>query len=163
MNPQILHDYIVRPTLKRMGKKYNTKVARVLMMATSAQESHCGTYFKQVKGPALGIYQHEPETIKDDFKNFLDFNPKLAKILRDLQSPAGKKDSDVISVIGNLFYATGLARVHYYRFEEPLPDTIEFEGIWQYYKKYWNTDAGDATRNQFRDNFNRLVATVNFD
>lgn len=162
MNPQVLHDYIIRPTLERMGKKYNTKVARVLLMATAAQESHCGTYFKQIKGPALGIYQHEPETIKDLFKNFLVYNPKLTKILADLQSSAGKKDPDVISVIGNLFYATGLARANYYRFSEPLPTTMEFEGIWQYYKKHWNTDAGDATRNQFRENFNRFVATVNF-
>jgi hypothetical protein len=33
-----------------------------LLMGTAAQESHLGTYLKQINGPALGVFQMEPNT-----------------------------------------------------------------------------------------------------
>jgi len=163
MNPQVLHDYIIYPALEHLGSKYNSKVARILLLSTAAQESHCGTYFKQVKGPALGIYQMEPATTKDLFDNSLTYNPMLTAQLGGLQSHAAKVNPKLLSVLGNTFYATGLARANYYRFSKPLPKPDDIYGIWEYYKRFWNTNEGAATEEEFMKNYQRFVEGVNFD
>lgn len=162
MNPQVLHDYIIRPTLEHLGDKYNTKVARKLLLATCAQESHCGVYFKQVKGPALGIYQMEPITIRDLFNNSIAHNKTLKVKIAEFQSPAAEKNPEFFSIIGNTFYATAVARANYYRFREGLPAADDIDGIWKYYKKYWNSTLGAATKLQFMNNYERFVDGVDF-
>lgn len=162
MRPQILHDYIIEPVLARMGDKFNTKAARQLLLATAAQESHCGSFFKQVKGPALGIYQFEEWVVKDLYTNYLNYRPETLELVDEFQSPAGKAELGLSSVLGNTFYATAIARMQYFRQPEKMPEFNDFDGMWEYYKKYWNTELGKATEQEFRYNWNRYVEVVNF-
>jgi hypothetical protein len=164
MNPQVLHDYIIFPVLDAMkiysGFEYNSSAARQLLLATFAQESHCGDYLKQVKGPALGMPQMEPATIADLYKNFAvgDKRELLFKFL----SPAEQAYPSLIGMVGNLNYATALARMNYRRFPGALPLFGDQEGMWKYYKKYWNSVVGAATQEDFDTNWARYVKDVNF-
>ena len=52
----------------------NSLSAVNLLLGTAAQESRLGEYIEQVNGPALGIFQMEPKTEIDIFRNFLTYN-----------------------------------------------------------------------------------------
>ncbi len=164
MNPQVMHDYIIFPVLEAMKQysaaEYNSPAARQLLLATSGQESHCGDYVKQVKGPALGPYQMEPATIQDLFTHFAT-GDKLVLVQRFL-SEAEKASPGLIGLVGNFYYSTAVARMNYRRFSAPLPAFNDQEGMWNYYKKYWNSVAGAATKEDFDTNWERYVKPVDF-
>ena len=54
-------------------------------MLTAAHESHQGEYPKQVHEPALGIYQVEPTTAYELFKNYLWRKPDMELKLYELR------------------------------------------------------------------------------
>src|SRR3990167_7931494 len=119
LNPKQFRECVVRPTLKMLHPEIPYSIeAEELLMLTAAHESHLGTYLKQQGGPALGIYQMELATHGDLWKNFLKPGSLLNHRLMLLHSPAL---DDRENLIGNLFYATAMARVHYFRVKEPLP------------------------------------------
>lgn len=164
MDAQVFHDYIMFPTLATMSKygnfNYNSAAARQLMLATAAQESHVGTYLKQVKGPALGPYQMEPPTLLDLYKNFATGERRV--LLHRFASPAELEEAPLIAVVGNLHYATALARMNYRRFPAALPAFGDQKAMWAYYKKYWNSVLGAATEEDFDVNWKRFVKGVDF-
>jgi hypothetical protein len=103
-----------------------------------------------VDGPALSIYQIQPET----YQGVIDYI-KPRQTLR--QNILASCNFDVFpppmqELITNLKYATIITRVHYSQFEEALPAANDKEGMWNYYKKYWNTKGGAATQNEFYAN-----------
>jgi hypothetical protein len=159
MRPQILHDYIIKPVLEHMGSKYNTKAARQLLLATAAQESHCGFYAKQVKGPALGLYQMEKPTLNDLYENYLYFHPSQERIVENFNII---NISDKIELVGNNYYSTAIARMQYWRDSEPMPDFNDFDGMWTMYKRVWNTHLGKATLHEFQENWIGFVKNVDF-
>ena len=54
--------------------------AENLLMGTAAQESALGEYIRQLgNGPALGIFQMEPETFDDIVRNYLSYRPDLCR------------------------------------------------------------------------------------
>lgn len=149
INSQQLLEYVINPTLDMLG--LNSPVAARLLLGTCAQESHMGTYIKQIKGPALGIYQMEPATHADIKQNFLTYKPELlAKINR-------LGDGADTSLIYNLAYATALCRIHYFRVKAPLPDGNDLNGLAYYWKKYYNTPQGKGTEQEFIENYRRYV------
>lgn len=162
MKPQTLHDYIIFPTLNFMGPTYNTPAIRQLLLATCAQESHCGQYLKQIKGPALGLYQMEPATVKDLYTNFVAYDKERQRVLEQFISPAAAVAPQLISLVGELFYATALARMNYRRVKEAVPAFNSFPAMWAYYKKYWNSTLGAATEREFQANWNAYVREVDF-
>ena len=58
------------------GAKFSTDAVELLMMI-AAHESLMGKYIKQVNGPALGLFQMEPVTHDDLYKNFISKNQSL--------------------------------------------------------------------------------------
>jgi len=143
---------IIRDALDPL-KLYSVK-AEELLVITAAQESLGGTYLWQndrlgfPKGPALGVYQMEPATYKDLFVNFLSFHEQL--LLR--MTPGPDKPERMVY---DLYYATQIARLYYYRFKEAIPEDLE--GQLRYYKKYWNTELGKATIAEARKNYERFL------
>ena len=113
-----------------------------LLMLTCAVESNFGTYIKQVKGPALGVFQMEPSTEKDIHKNFLKYKPQLATTVRDF---AGNFINPELDLRANLTYAIIMARVHYLRVPVPLPEVDDLVGLAKYWKKYYNTHLGKGS------------------
>jgi hypothetical protein len=145
---QDLKQYVIIPALQLMGEKYASDVAMQLLLATAAQESHMGEYLHQVNGPALGIYQMEPAT-------FVDTLNRAANILGGIYptSPSER-------LIYDLRYATVVARAKYYLDRSPLPQAGDVNGLWDIYKRVWNTNLGAATQQQFLGNYAKYVEGV---
>lgn len=149
---------IVRPALDQL--QLYSLAAEELLVITCAQESLGGTYLMQndargyPKGPALGPYEMERPTYYDLFYNFLNYRPMLWERLvgPTLYVP------DAERMVYDLRYATGVARLNYYRFPKPLPDYADIDALVRYYKKYWNTELGAATLKETRENYEKFAA-----
>lgn len=152
INPRDLRRYVIDPMCEILADKASVPHPAFiddLLIATCAQETHMGVYLHQSgRGPALGIYQMEPATIDDLFGNFITGSSRFKPAIDAVMVPGiDIKDQ----IIWNLGFATVVARLNYYRVREPLPKTADFDSLWHYYKKYWNSDLGAATPDQFRD------------
>lgn len=157
INAKQFREFIVRPTLKYLEPEipYSTEAEDLLVM-TAAHESHLGTYLKQVNGPALGVYQMERETEKDICFNFLLYRNELAKKVSNLCFSEVEIYTGLNETIGNLFLATAMARVHYYRDKEAIPKEKDYptrseyiDVLGAYAKRVYNTELGKATAKQY--------------
>jgi hypothetical protein len=148
MNSQQLHDLIIEPTLKYMSGNYNSKDARFLLLCTAAIESKCGYYIEQIKGPAKGIWQMEPDTALDIWKN--------CDALKDGENIGGRVSSLALrcNTRNNLAlspsYACAMARLKYSMDSAPLPKYDNFRAVYDYYKRIYNTPAGASTYEKFK-------------
>ena len=125
-----------------------------LLLGTAAQESGFGTYLKQIKGPALGVFQMEPATETDIWKNYLSFRAGLACRVIQVAEVSGP---NVLHLSGNLIYQIALCRVHYLRKPEPMPSADDLPGLARYWKAYYNTPLGRGTADEFIENYRRYV------
>ena len=119
-------------------------------MATCAQESHLGEYRHQIHGPAVGIFQMEPEDHDDIWTNFLAYHFDLGTAVRQLSGQLAPIAADMQN---NDPYAIAMARVHYERAPGVLPDASDLTGLWNYYKQHYNTPGGAATQAEFVANY----------
>lgn len=144
INSLQLRELVVSPVVSTVTPNSSTiKDAVELLMMIQAHESNSGTYLKQVKGPALGIFQMEPDTFYE-VRKYLDRHPELKYRVASLSS-SGLKDP--YEMIHNLAVATAMARVFFMRFEEEIPTDDYGKAV--YAKKYWNTEKGKATVNDY--------------
>ncbi len=139
-----LRELIIVPSLNLM-RLYSLEAIELLMF-TAAVESQGGTYLKQVKGPALGIYQMEPRTHNDIWQNFLRNRTDICYILSANFLVPQMPDEN--RLIYDLYYATALCRIFYLRCPSNLPDAKDVNSIWEYYKNYYNTSAGKAKKDK---------------
>lgn len=140
---------VIYPALDELGPKFNSVAARNLLFGTAIQESGL-TYLKQLGGgPALGLYQMEPATHDDIWKNFLSAR---RTIRGSLGTAFNRPDPE--RMVWDLKYATQMARLHYWRVKEPLPHYNDIPGMARYWKKYYNTPAGAGTEEEFIENWN---------
>ena len=145
---------IIRPVLEHLDSVIPYSIAAEnLLMGTCAQESALGSYVVQINGPARGIFQMEPFTEDDIKKNFLAYRPELNHKI--MYCSHGYGDS---ALTGNLYYATAMARVHYYRVPMAMPDADNVAQMANYWKLFYNTPEGRGTEAEFIHNYNRYVA-----
>lgn len=132
----------------------NSPEAVQLLLGTAAQESHMGRYLRQINGPALGIFQMEPTTHDDIWTNYLQYRTALSRMVSKLRvdMPIGPRQ-----MAGNLYYAAAMARIHYRRVPEPLPQVGDLSGMAEYWKKHYNTHLGAGTEDEFIANYERFV------
>jgi len=133
---------IVEPVLSKL--RVYSKNAEELLVFTCAAESLGGTLLHQVKGPAVGIYQMEPNTYTDIWVNYIRARNQLATLMA--LHFGCNKIPDVERMIYDLHYATAMARIHYLRMPGNLPEAKDVDGMWDYYKKYYNTEKGKAKK-----------------
>ena len=111
--------------------------ATELLMLTAAKESSLGYFIKQLGGgPALGIFQMEPNTEKDIWQNYLSFRDKKAHIVKRYDT------ADENDLWFNLGYQIILCRFHYMRVTESLPRHNDVWGMARYWKHHYNTIKG---------------------
>lgn len=105
-----------------------------LLLETCAVESDMQRYDRQIGGgPAKGIFQCEPDTLADIRNNFIKFRSQYHRFLEgDLLHSA---------------YAVIIARMHYLRVPEAIPDNRYDRGL--YWKKYYNTHLGKGTHQDY--------------
>ena len=143
MSPDQLLKYIIRPTLQEMGPQFTSQSAEVLLLITAAVESDLGHFVHQVGGgPAMGLYQMEPDTHEDLWDNWLDYRPDSSNLI------SGGR-SDPSRLMWDLRYSTQLCRMHYWRFPEPLPEYWDRDGHWAYYRYRWNSFLGATSPRKF--------------
>lgn len=124
-------------------------------MGTAAQESGMGQYLVQLgNGPARGIFQMEPNTLRDIQQNFLSYRPKLKAMVETHKAMAL---SDAANLICNLAYAALMCRIHYLRVAEALPAADDLSGLARYWKRYYNTALGKGSEAEFIENYHRYV------
>ncbi len=149
IDPTHLRRYVIEPTLNHLAlwnPKIKSEAAIRLLLGTAAHESKMGHYLHQNGGPALGIYQCEPFTHDDVWMWIEDKGKGIGSLYSWMQnlrcSAALAQDQEME---GNLYLSTGIARIAYWRHQEPLPDVDDIEGLASYAKRYWNTRDGKAT------------------
>lgn len=140
----------MRPALRHLG--LYSLAAENLLFGTAAHESGGFRYLYQVGGPALGVFQMEPNTLDDLYANFLSFRPTFERALEELRPQALSREE---ALSGCLAYAAGAARLQYYRDAAPLPAADDIEALAAFYKRVWNTSAGKATEQDFIDAYTR--------
>ena len=150
--------YLIQAPLNEVG--IYSRDAEELLIATAAQESVLGTYLHQESGPACGIYQMEPNTHDSLWNHFLITTHNTGQEITTLGYHILKTCNytlrpDASFMTHNLWYASLMARVFYMDIEDPLPHHDDYESIWTYYKTYWNTKFGKATRAEFFANLKK--------
>lgn len=134
-----LKELIVKPALEFIG--LYSEDATNLVFETACVESRCGEYIAQYPtGPAKGIFQMEPATARDIYDNFLQYKPELKGKVEALKSEALTMEENLV---GNLYYAAAMCRVHYLRQPKSIPSDLK--GRAEYWKKYYNTEKGKGT------------------
>lgn len=141
--------YRIRSELKRLGMW--SLAAEYLLLGTAAQESHCGRWLEQMdNGPAVGIFQMEPATYFDVLSNVV---PAFER-----KTGFGKShfpdNPEFLKYDINL--AIHIARLYYARFSEPLPFP-KVSALGRYWKKYWNTEKGKGTVEEYVKNFPVII------
>ena len=143
IDPQDFRYEVIVPTLMFLGPPYNSPAAVNLLLGTALVESRL-TYLRQRGGgPALGVYQIEPRTLRDVYKNFLDNRPALAAQIKTRWGDGfegGMTPGERIK--GDLFYATVIARLIYYRAPGQLPPANDARRLAEYHKQWYNTPEG---------------------
>jgi len=145
-------DLIVR-VLKEMNAHSDAAVN--LLLGTAAQESGFGTYLRQIgSGVARGVFQMEPVTEFDIWSNFLRYKIELKSMITNVSK---QFEPSVLALESNIAYQIAMARCHYLRVPEVLPSASDVPGMAEYWKRYWNTERGKGTVDEFIINYNRFV------
>ena len=134
INPKQLRDLITR-TLKEIPHGYSEDAVELLMMI-AAHESKLGTYLRQVNGPALGIFQMEPETHDDVWENGDSCEANAYLLSYNIECELLECD---------IRYQIFMARQKLFMISEPLPSSDHLNSMADYCKKHWNTELGKAS------------------
>ena len=156
LDPRQFTEYVIRPALEALtgpDKDFGGKAAEELLLGTAIQESRL-TFLHQIGGPALGVFQVEPDTHNDLYANYLSYRPHLRKRLSALSG--GERHTSLL--ITNLTYAAAVARLLYYRDSRPLPEAGDVEGQAAYWKRVYNTTYGKGTPEEYISNWFRYSA-----
>jgi len=135
-----LRDYVIRPSLQ-ITDLWSQAAENLLVMTLCAETQ--GIYFKQESGPAIGIFQIEPNTHKSVIQTLNHaLNVKINE--RILSACFYNIHPGPDALLHNLRYATLIARIIYRRSEQPLPREDDIPKLAEYYVKYYNA-GGKAT------------------
>jgi hypothetical protein len=156
IEPEHLREVIV-DTLKSFDthikpRKALSRSAVEMLMLTAAQETYCGRYLRQIRGPALGIFQMEPRSFND---LMLWVTTKKKWIKSYLDPMRNSLWGWEIDMKANIPFQIVVARVYYLRVPEQFPPPEDVEAMARYYKKYWNTHLGAATVEEAMKNYAR--------
>jgi hypothetical protein len=165
MNASQFRESIIKPVLRYLEPEipYSENAVELLMM-TAAHESRLGHFIHQIGGPANGAFQMEPDTELDIFENYLEYRPELLEKISSLAIGAnlGQSDGDAgIELCGNLFYATAMARLQYFRDSQSIPNgKLSFDttirDLAHYAKRVYNTEKGKAHADDYYHAYIRI-------
>ena len=139
-DPVQFKELIVEPTLADMESVFpgaSHPAAINLMVGIAIHESKGGTYLKQIKGPARGVFQVEPFTESDIWNTYLKYRPERYDYALSLL-PAGFVENDGEDVVilkdaltHDLRYSLFMARMKIYRgkFQWREPDNLHRLGV----------------------------------
>ncbi len=152
MDPDQLRELVVRPTLEHFDLW--SEAAENLVVGTAAQESNF-RYLRQLpNGPALGLWQCEPETFASMLRNYFHFRAELReKVCAWCDVSALRAEA----LIYNLRLGAIVCRLHYRRIPEPLPDAEDLPALASYWDRHYNRNPEKGFPDEFVENYRRLV------
>jgi hypothetical protein len=131
-----------------------------LSLYTCAAESNMGEYIHQINGPALGIWQPEPDTYDDIAFRYLDSSDKKELKSNVLSILGVEEMPDANELIGNLYLGAIICRLKYLMVPEALPDCNDIHAMSLYYKKYYNSCLGKASASKFTSSVNKYCTGI---
>lgn len=145
LDPEQLVLHIIRPVLQRELGLWSPP-AEVLVLGTALTESET-KYVDQIDnankpGPAFGLWQMEGRTHADIYRNWLCSHQELKQKVLRLAGYFSGDFPDPGELVGNLFYACAMCRIHYRRVPASLPSTNDAAAMAAYHKRYYNTAGG---------------------
>lgn len=153
IDPVQFRELVVRPTLDSLGLW--SPSAEALVLGTAIHESRL-TYLRQNGGgPALGLYQIEPATHADLYRNYLDLRPEFKERARRWLASWPDPHSQLAT---NLAYATAICRLLYHRVPALLPAAGDIDALAAYWKAHYNTPAGKGTAAEWARHFRETLA-----
>lgn len=114
---------------------------RRLLMITALQETHGGKWLRQIRGPANGLMQVEPETERVALRWLARHDPQKYALLRKLRVPARLGAHEMQY---NHAYCIAVAYA-VYRMRHVNPSGCSVERLARLYKQHYNTARGKAT------------------
>lgn len=132
---------VVKPALQAIG--LYEPAGLNLVVGTGLVESAYIYLHQEGSGPALGLWQMEPATHDDLWKNYL---PKFPQTMMQVQGLLPRKgmaqaaDSDLL--VGNLAYAAAMCRIKYMSAPEALPQSTNALALAEYWKQIYNSSLG---------------------
>jgi len=146
---------IVAPALISVG--LHSEAAENLIVGTALTESRLEFVEQHGHGPARSFMQIEKATYDDCHRYLRLRNPKLKEliecsILMDSFPPFECST-------WNMRLAVLVARVKYYMDPSPLPDAGDANGMYEVYKRVYNTPLGRATYGGSISHFLRACAS----
>lgn len=123
--------------------------AEQLVLGTAAVESRL-KFIRQVGGgPALGLWQIEPDTYDDYWDSYLKYRPTIAEtVLTALGYPEKPPAERLIS---DLMLGAIMCRIHYRRKKPALPNYADVWSQAAYWKEHYNTIHGAGTQQKYVD------------
>jgi hypothetical protein len=143
---------IINDVLQKLGEKYCNPKALDLVYNTGLVESKY-VYLKQIKGPAVGMFQIEPWVGVSTCKDYLQFRESLMKKVAEVCKLDWKyfleptEDDWRYILTTNIAAQIVFCRLHYWRVPKPLPQTLEEQAM--QWKQYYNTAKGAGTPEKF--------------
>jgi len=125
-----------------------------ILMMIGAHESGLGKDLRQIGGPALGLFGVEPDTMQDNYDNFLSHRTELR---RQIAEVTGCDGPDVDQLQFNPLYGAIHARLKLYRSKGRLPAKDDLQGMAEYAKEHFNSALGSATPEKYLADYRRLV------
>lgn len=158
-NPESLRN-IIRIALKPITASRHplwSPAAEEILLMIAAHESGLGTHLRQLGGgPGRGLYQIEPDTLSDNYDNFIEA-PLRRDLRRQIAEISGVSGPDLGHLQFNPIYGTIHARLKLYRSPGQLPDAHDVQGMAAYAKLHYNSPAGAATEEKYLQDYFRLV------
>lgn len=131
---------VIRPTLDAIqtesGTKLGGKDAEYMMLGTAIAESGDLNTRRQIRGPALGLFQMEPFTHEDLWHNYLSYRPKLRDAILKHFNLVQVPDAYLLE--SNDSYATIMARIRYLPAPGAIPSATDLKGQAQYWVEWYN-------------------------
>ena len=134
---------IVEGTLYKLNM-YSDDALSLIMRTGWAESGYRA--LRQYKGPAIGFWQVEMDTVKDTLDNYVAYRPHIMKVLETL----GLDMEDLeFSILSNISLQAAFCRLKYRRDSKPIPSWDDMEAQANYWKRVYNTKLGKGTVKHF--------------
>ena len=144
LNAKQHRELVIKPTLLEI--ELWSPAAEELVFGTAIVESRLSFIRQLGGGPALGLWQIEPDNHREGYENFLEYREGLYDQVLSLSAPGQTFEENLTS---NMQYGAAICRLCYYRAPEALPDEGNLKGHARYWKRYYNTPLGAGTEGKY--------------
>jgi len=147
---------VIKDTLGKMGSKYSSHDAIMLVYRTGLVESRY-EYLMQKGGDniARGFFQCEPWVAVSLCNDYLKYRKELLKKVASVchldwsyfTSPDENAWREVLTT--NIIAQIVVCRLHYWRVPKKMPKTLDDQA--SYWKQWYNTSKGAGTVDHFKE------------